>query len=90
MLGCKRPMRQVARETKFHTVVTNTSGSFQCRACFHVTFLAPRIIRLLLDFSACFSTPELMYKASIVSLIFKTLVFVKLLVSIMPPKIFQS
>jgi hypothetical protein len=46
---CTNPGRQVARATKFCTVAPNISG-FSVWTFLHITLLAPRIFRRLLDF----------------------------------------
>jgi hypothetical protein len=48
MQGCTNPRCQVARETKFCTVAPNTYESSAWNL-FHITHLAPRILRWPLD-----------------------------------------
>ena len=47
--GCKNPGRQVTRATKLFIVAPNVCGSPVCNLLY-VTLLAPRILRLILDF----------------------------------------
>jgi len=50
--GCKNPLGQVAVATKFCVVASNICG-FSVWTLLHVTVLAPRILRWLLDFCKC-------------------------------------
>jgi len=47
--GCTIPGRQVAQSTKFCTVALNICGS-SVLTLFHVTLLATRFLKWLLDF----------------------------------------
>ena len=56
--GCPNPGRQVAPPEKFGTVAPNICGPAVCNLL-HVTLLAPRILRWLLDFWKNLWIPEL-------------------------------
>ena len=47
--GCTNPVRQVTRAPKYFTMARNICGS-SVRNLLFITFLAPRILRYILDF----------------------------------------